>query len=436
VRTIIAGFTITAVIAVCFGSMAWAAPTQVDVRIEGSSETLFEGPIWTEGHDIEASSDIQQRPCDGINPNDPENTVPGPTPTAAAADALSLIGGSFDGRWYPGYDDYFITRWGPDKEEAGMSWGVLVNNVFTDVGGCQYELGRSDEVLWVFDAFEHRPLLALFAAEQPYASGTRPLTATAKLGKPFEVEVLGYDESTEDVPPAAPQRIGSSPYEGAEVSPVQTSATGVERVLTVSPETVTTDAEGKASITFTESGWHRLKATQVNAKGEESAIRSNRLDVCVPPEGSTTCQDPFPEDQVRTPPRYAQQAEEEGGGAGASNGPSNNGGTSESSLIPSSPAISGQARPRSSARLRIVALSTARLLLKFGATGRATVRIDRPLGTGHRRFWQTVRRISVYASRAGYVRVKLPRLTAGRYRLSVAFAGGKSLVRSLTVARR
>jgi hypothetical protein len=291
--------------------VAQAAPTQVNVRIEGKSETLFEGPILAEGHEIEASSDTQERPCDGINPNDPENTTPGPTPTAASVDAMSLIGETFDGRWYGGYDDYFITRWGPDREEQGMSWGVLVNNVFTDVGGCQYELRAGDEVLWAYNAFASKPFLALLPATAGYTSGTRPLTATAELGKPFEVEVLDYDDDKEDVPPATPERTGSSPYGGADVSPVQTSAKGFERVETADPETVTTNAEGRASIVFTTPGWHRIKATAVNTKGEESAIRSNRLDVCVPADGASGCGEPPVEDRVRTPPHTDETAEYE-----------------------------------------------------------------------------------------------------------------------------
>lgn len=323
-RTVIATLAVATLIATFAGSVAWAAPTQVNVRIEGRGETLFEGPIWTEGHDIEASSDTQERSCDGIDPNDPENVTPGPTPTAAAVDAMSLIGETFDGRWYGGYGDYFITRWGPDREAEGMSWGILVNNVFTDVGGCQYELHTGDEALWAYDAFQHKPFLALLAADEHYTSGTRPLTATAELDKPFHVEVLDYDDDTEDVPPIAPERTESSPYEDADVSPVQTSAEGFELVQTASPATVKTNAEGKASITFTEPGWHRIKATAVNGEGEESAIRSNRLDVCVPAQDSTSCPHSFPEDQVRTPPRYAEGVKEEHHEETTATGPGSN----------------------------------------------------------------------------------------------------------------
>jgi hypothetical protein len=293
-------------------SVAQAAPKQVNVRIEGKSETLFEGPILTEGHDVQASSDPRERSCDGIDVNDPENVTPGPTPTAASVDAMSLIDETFDGQWYNGYEDYFITRWGPDEQSVAEAsyWGILVNNVFTNVGGCQYELGAGDEALWVYNAFASRPFLALLAVNDHYSSGTRSLTAMAEPGEPFEVEVLDYADQREDKPPVHPERAGASPFPDADVSPVHTNDKGFEKIETGSPETVTTNSEGKASITFTEPGWHRIKATAFDTEGEED-VRSNRLDVCVPEVGASGCGEPPVEDQVRTPPYTAATAKHE-----------------------------------------------------------------------------------------------------------------------------
>jgi Domain of unknown function (DUF4430) len=289
---------------------AQATPTQINVRIEGSERTLFEGPILTEGHEVEASSDARLRSCDGVNVNDPENIVPGPTPTAASVDAMGLIDETFDGQWDPQYEDYFLTRWGPDEQNfaKGEYWGVLVNDVFTNVGGCQYELGGGDEVTWAYNAFAGHPSLALYAAGS--TSGARPLTALAQRGQPFEVEVRDYSDAGEGTPPAQPERTGSEPFEGAEVSPVEVSAKGFERPETASPATVTTDAQGKASITFATPGWHRIKATHLDAEGHEDAIRSNRLDVCVPPEGELECGRPPFEDEPRTP-TYLEGGSEE-----------------------------------------------------------------------------------------------------------------------------
>jgi hypothetical protein len=428
--------TIALVLLALTGPAAQAGPTEVNVRIEGHSETLFEGPIVTEGHDIEASSDTQERSCDGINPNDPQNMTPGPTATAASVDAMSLIGETFDGRWYPGYDDYFITRWGPDSEAEDMSWGILINNVYTSVGGCQYQLSTGDEVLWVYDAFQSRPLLALLPAAAGYTSGTRPLTATAELGKPFEVEVLAYTNHGEAGPPAIPERTGSSPYEGADVSPVASTAKGFEQVQTASPETVKTNAQGKASIIFATPGWHRIKATAVNAEGHEDAVRSNRLDMCVPAEGATGCGEPPSEDLVRTPPRYAENVTETREETKATGTGGGNPGAGQPSPTGPGATTTGHTASGPTARLVLASISRTRLLLKFTAAGQATVRIARLRGKGHHRHWQPMKTISVKASNAGQVNVGLPKLAAGRYRVSINLAGGPSVVKTLVVPRR
>jgi prenyltransferase beta subunit len=299
IRTTIVISTVTALTGIAAVG-AQAAPTQVNVRIEGKHETLFEGPVLTEGHDLRASSEAEAHPCDGTN--EKRYSAPGPTPTAAAADGMRIAGEAFDGEWDTGYDDYFLTQWGPDKQSLseGAYWGILVNNVLTGVGGCQYELSDGSEVLWAFDAFAGRPYLALFPVGD--TSGARPLTATAEPGRPFDIEVVAYTDDTEAIPPSAPGRAGFFPFEGASISTVRTLPNGFEKVETESPSTVTTNAQGRTSITFTTPGWHRIKATVVNAEGIEEAVRSNRLDVCVPAEGESACEGRPGEDRVRTPP--------------------------------------------------------------------------------------------------------------------------------------
>ena len=299
---------------------AEAAPTQVNVRVEGRSETLFEGPVATEPHGVHASSDksTKLRRCDGINVNDPQNVVPALTPTAAGADAMTLIGETFDGQWYNQYEDYFVTRFGPDAQDpsaagGGAYWGILVNNTFTSVGGCQYQLDGGDEVLWVYDAFQGRTTLALFPEAASYSSGPRPLTVTGVApGEAVPVEVVSYADNLENNPPAAPTRLGSSPYEGAEVSPVATAANGFQRIEAGTGSL--TDAQGKTSVSYTEPGWHRIKAT-VGSPGSESVIRSNRLDICVSGgggatlEGATSCNELPAADQVRIPPPTTGEVE-------------------------------------------------------------------------------------------------------------------------------
>jgi hypothetical protein len=259
------------------------AATEVNVRIEGREETLFEKTIPVGIGPIEAFSDTQTRECDGVNALDPGNVEPGVTPTLASAEAMESIGETFDGQWYDGFGDYFITRWGPDEQSnaLGAYWGILVNNVLTSVGGCQYQLNEDDEVLWLWNAFAGRPMLALFPEAANYTECPRPTRVTVAPGEPLPLEVVAYGAGGEGVSPEAPSRAGATPYEGAEVAPVTVGAKGFQRIDTASPETVVTDADGKASVAFTAPGIHRIKAT-VGAPGEESVVRSNGLEVCVP----------------------------------------------------------------------------------------------------------------------------------------------------------
>jgi hypothetical protein len=451
-RTTIATFAVASLITILAISVAQAAPTQVGVRIEGKTKTLFEGPILTEGHDVHSSEadggnaaeDLEEHPCDGINPLDPQNMSPGPTPTAASVDAMSLIGETeqLDGQWYPGFEDYFVKRWGSEEENAekeGKSWGILVNNVYTNVGGCQYQLRTGDEVLWIFNAFESKPILGLFAVNENYTSGERPLTATAQLGKPFEVEVVNYDDHGEEMPPATPNRTETTPYEGAEVSPVSISEKGFETVETASPETVTTNSEGRAIIIFATPGWHRIKAgtplrpltkeeQEHGAIPEEEAIRSNRLDVCVPAAGETSCGEPPAEDQVRALPQYLPTHHDET--------PSTNGSPRTTGPSTTSPGPSTQTPTHTVVGLAVGSISPVRLLLKLTAPGMATVKIDRSRGKGHHRHFQTIKTITVNASKAGTLKIKLPRLAAGSYRVSISLAGAKTVIKTLTVPRR
>jgi hypothetical protein len=342
-----------AVLSLALASTVSAAPAQVEVRIEGETETLFEGPVLTDGHNVKGISDSKWHRCNGLNNG--HNAVAGPTPIAAAVDAMRIIGEPFDGNWFTQYDDYFLTQWGPDRQDelASEYWGIVVNNVFTNVGGCQYQLDGGDEVLWIFDAFDGRERLLLYPGG--YSGGPVPLTATATLDQPFEVEVDSWPDYSEGEPPASPLR-SSTPYEGAEVAPVTSASNGFQEVEVASGDTVSTAADGMAAITFTTPGWHRIKATDFDA-GVESVIRSNRLDVCVPEQPASGC-GPLPSDaQLRTPPApvpgEVDPPEEDEPDPGS---PGGEGGVAKTPSAPRTPpAVAG------SARIALEALDRSRL---------------------------------------------------------------------------
>lgn len=370
-RAVRAALLLVAFAALSFATVADAAPTQLTVRIEGEDRTLFEGPIVTDGHDVQAASDAQPRQCDATN-NGAEST-PTATPTAAAVDAMAILGEGFDGDWYPGFDDYFITRWGPDGQlENGFAyWGILVNGAFTSVGGCQLADEAGDEVLWVYDAFSSRPFLRLAAAADPSAPpGPALPTAFVDQDQPLALSVKSYtgamDGSPESILPAA----------GALVAPVDTDPVkGYQEVDTGDPSTVTTMADGTVSVAFATPGWHRLKAAKAGL------IRSNRLDVCVRPAEGGDC-GPLPLDaQVRVPPQQPLPPLTVPSPLSHSTPPTLSGSSAASTSAPSPPSAFALARVKAgrvagSAILTVVVPGPGHLALSGGGVKRTSTWVD------------------------------------------------------------
>src|SRR5918997_3745412 len=105
-------------------SAAVAAPVAVDLRVEGATKTTFEGSVTTDGHNVTTASGGTHK-CDGTNGG--VNPTPGPAPTAGLDDAAKLGGFSWDGSWNDGFDDYFVSRVGPDSQTSSQFWGVFVD---------------------------------------------------------------------------------------------------------------------------------------------------------------------------------------------------------------------------------------------------------------------------------------------------------------------
>src|SRR5436190_5320391 len=205
-----------------------AAPVTVNLRVEGSSATPFEGPITTD------AKTIQGHVCDGTNGG--QNPTPGPTMQSALDDA-SLTGAfSWAGSWNDGYQDFFVTRIGDDDTplDFAQSWALLLNWKYAPEGGCHMQVHQGDDVLFAFTD-NKKQFLQL--------SGAPSRAAT---GESFQVAVAQNDGN------------------GAQAPAVGASVAGA-----------TTDATGHATLSFSDAGQHTFKATAPNA------IRSNAAGVCV-----------------------------------------------------------------------------------------------------------------------------------------------------------
>lgn len=201
----------------------------VNLRIEGFTNTIYEAPIFSGPRNITTASG-GTHPCDGTNNG--ANPTPGNTPTDALDAASKLAKFPFDGTYSTTFEDYFITSIGTSTQTTDKFWGILVNYQFTPVGGCQFKLKPGDQVLWAFDAFSKTAFLKV-----------EPSAITAKKGQTKTVTVT--DGKT------------GAPAQGAVINGV------------------TTDANGKAILTFPKPGVFTYKATR------SDAIRSNALLVVV-----------------------------------------------------------------------------------------------------------------------------------------------------------
>jgi hypothetical protein len=248
---------------------AQATPITVNLRVEGSSKTLFEGPVATEGQTFEAPSSKGPHPCDyaqnGATKEKASEEGNGGnltgTPTTALRAGALAAGLSFDAEWFgsgtaktenPG--DFFVTQVGTDvnqTKEPFASWGYAVNFTTAPVGGCQIALAPGSEVLWAYNYFNLPHLLSV----------TGPTGANA--GSPITVHVV----------------------DGQTGAAIAGAAIGedVAGVTTTIPGSSLTNAEGNATVTLARAGMVKLKATQAES------VRSNGLVVCVHNGNDGTC---------------------------------------------------------------------------------------------------------------------------------------------------
>jgi hypothetical protein len=212
-----------------------ADPVSINLRVEGQTKTIFDGAITTDGHQVTTQAG-GTHPCDGTNNG--AHPSPGPTATAALDDGARLNGFTWDGSWFPDFEDYLVSRIADESETTSQFWYFAVNYKLGGTGGCQTRVSQGDEVIWIFDAFSKAHILKLAG---PGAGTT---------GAPVTVSVTDG---------------GAAPVAGATVGGAQTGA------------------DGKATLSFAEAGIYRLKAERADS------VRSNSISVCIDPPGADPC---------------------------------------------------------------------------------------------------------------------------------------------------
>jgi hypothetical protein len=215
----------------------------VNLRVEGSEATYFEGPVTTDVHPVLG------HPCSGTGAS------PAPTMTGALDDAAATGVLFWAGTWHDSFGDFFVDEIGTGNGATARSdrggtttYWVLANNFrANESGGCQTVVAEGDRLLFAFGS-EIRPLLELSGAPVRVAVGER-----------FDVLVTQF--STNQAQPDG----AHTPAPGAQV------------------EGRLTGPDGKTPVAFDSPGLKRFKATR------DGSVRSNAAQVCVYAPGSGDC---------------------------------------------------------------------------------------------------------------------------------------------------
>jgi hypothetical protein len=262
-RRALSGLCAGLLVSLIASANALASPVTVNLRVEGSTSTLYEGPITTEAETIETASSNGAHPCNYTENGSSEATEgdggsPSGTPTTALHAAAIKSGLAFNAEWYghlggvPG--DFFITQVGSDANESSApfdAWGYAVNDTTAPVGGCQIALAPGNEVLWAYNYFNLPHLLSM----------TGPTVVEA--GQPFTVRVLDGHSG-----------------EALSGAVIGEDVAGVTTALPGSP---VTNQDGYATVTLARAGTFTLKATR------SESVRSNGVTVCVHDGNDGTC---------------------------------------------------------------------------------------------------------------------------------------------------
>jgi hypothetical protein len=217
-------------------STAVAAPVTVNLRVEGSTSTIFEAPVTTDGKAIDKGDG--PHPCDGTN----GGAHPAPVPTMTSALDDAPIPGGWGGSWNAEFSDFAVERIGSEaQDDVNLRyWGYTLNYQFPTVGGCQQAVSAGDDVLFTFDSFG-KPMLDLNGPTR------------AETNKPVSLTVT--DGTT------------GAPLAGATIAGLAGE----------------TGADGRLDVTFDSDGVRNLKAER------PGSVRSQTLEMCVEAPGSGRC---------------------------------------------------------------------------------------------------------------------------------------------------
>jgi hypothetical protein len=221
---------------------ASGAPVTTNLRIEGATSTLFEGPITTDVRPFHYTGDATMHECDGTSSTG--GTSPTPVVTRGTVVAAAIDAGlQANGTWFsfgPGFDT--IAGQNVAFDPATNDYLVEYDHgTVAETGACSDPVSTGEEVLFAYGD-----------GNQMALSLTAP--ASVAVGQAARVVVRN-----------AADKAGQA---GATVGGA------------------TTGADGVAMVSFPRAGTYTLKAQK------PGAIRSNAVTICVHSGDDDTCRRP------------------------------------------------------------------------------------------------------------------------------------------------
>lgn len=169
-----------------------ASATKVNIRVEGSSRKLYEGPVNALPVVLKGNRGSYRGsyPCD-VAANGGKGGK-GASPVAALAATRLRLGL----KWFPDLSGFMVETVSGELPPVsrGLYWDFFVNGKGTEAlgypGGCQLALKRGDSVVWaVTDGSE--PLLSLRASGAPGSPRVTLRVANAASGAPVAGALVG-----------------------------------------------------------------------------------------------------------------------------------------------------------------------------------------------------------------------------------------------------
>jgi hypothetical protein len=231
---------------------AAADPVTVNLRIEGPSKTLFEGPVSTGVRDFRFTNETTGHECDGTTALGGQSAARVPTRGAVLAEAAETAPFTLEGTWNDQFGASFTNIAGEDvgfDPATNKFLGEYENGQFASLGACADESRTGDDVLFAYgDGSE--TLLQLSGPAQGTPGGSVTLKVT--------------------------NAASGAPVAGASVAG---AVSGPDGAVSVGPLASRPHVDFKAS--------------------KAGAIRSNRVRVCVTEQGCETLDSGPPNVRIR-----------------------------------------------------------------------------------------------------------------------------------------